>query len=357
MQYDVAKVLRLVSRLAMAAGVPEQDAAILADALVDADRHGTSTHGVSRLAIYLTRIEKGLIDPKAELSTQRRRPGVLVVDAGNGLGQVQAVKTLQLLMPLAREYGVACATIRQSQHFGALSYYCNLAARENMILLATTSCEPAMSPAGGREAFFGTNPIAASFPTGKGFPIKIDLATSVTARGNIIAASKQGKSIPADWALDPEGNPTTDAAAALAGTVLTMAGHKGYALALMVELLSSVLSGSAIGPDIGSMYKHLDRKQDVGHFFCLLDIGAFMDVGQFIRRVDGTIDRIKSCRKRPGVEEILVPGERSSRQAARAENRIRIDAATLDELKQLCAQYDVPFDLCDSKMGSTCPTS
>jgi LDH2 family malate/lactate/ureidoglycolate dehydrogenase len=215
-----------------------------------------------------------------------------------------------------------------------------------MILFATTNCEPAMSPEGACQAFFGTNPLAASFPTGKGFPVKIDLATSVVARGNIIAAQKQRQAIPPGWALTVEGEPTTDANAALAGTVLAMAGHKGYALALMVEVLSGVLSGAAIGPDIGSMYKNLDRKQDVGHFFCLLDIAAFMDVNEFRRRLDRTIDEIKTCRKRPGVKEILVPGERSYRKAQ--ENRqqgIHIEEATCKELEVLCRELGAEFTL------------
>jgi LDH2 family malate/lactate/ureidoglycolate dehydrogenase len=227
-----------------------------------------------------------------------------------------------------------------------LSYYCNLAADRDMILIATTNCEPAMSPEGGCEPFFGTNPIAASFPTNKGFHLKIDLATSLIARGNIIAAQKKGQPIPLGWALDPEGNPTTDAAKALAGTVLTMGGHKGYALAVMVEALSSVLSGAAVGASIGSMYKNLDRKQDVGHFFTLLDIDAFLDVAEFKRRTDEMIDRIKSCRKRPGVQEILVPGERSARIAREYEKRgVPLDAATIAELQQLCRELNVPFDL------------
>jgi LDH2 family malate/lactate/ureidoglycolate dehydrogenase len=245
--------------IAVAAGVQRADAGILADSLIAADLAGTSTHGLSRLAIYVRRIQKGLIDPAATLIIERERAATLAIDAGNGLGQVQASKALDLLIPRARTAGVASATIRNSQHFGAVSYYCNRAADQNLILLATTSCEPAMSPAGGREAFFGTNPIAASFPTGKGFHVKVDLATSLVARGNIIAAQKNGQTIPSGWALDPEGNPTTDASQALLGTVLTMAGHMGYALALMVEALSSVLSGSAIGPEIGSMYKNLGR--------------------------------------------------------------------------------------------------
>ena len=343
-RFDPQVLRTLAADIASAAGVPRADAAILADSLVAADLAGTSTHGLSRLAIYLKRIRKGLIDPKAELSIDRERAGTLAVDAGNGLGQVQAVKVLDRLVPMARQCGVASATIRNSQHFGAVSYYCNRAADQNMILIATTNCEPAMSPEGGCEAFFGTNPIAASFPTGKGFHVKIDLATSLVARGNIIAAQKKGERISQGWALDPEGNPTTDASQALLGTVMTMAGHKGYALALMVEALSSVLSGAAIGSSIGSMYKNLDRKQDVGHFFCLLDIDAFLDVAEFKRRMDETIDRINSCRMRPGGEEILVPGERSDRTTKKnLHEGIKLDAATVTELRQMCSEFNITF--------------
>ncbi|MGA7343899.1 MAG: Ldh family oxidoreductase, partial [Terracidiphilus sp.] len=191
----------------------------------------------------------------------------------------------------------------------------------------------------------GTNPSAASFPTGKGYTVKIDLATSTVARGNIIAAQKKKQPIPTGWALDPEGKPTTDASEALLGTVLTMAGHKGYALALMVELFSGVLSGAAIGPDVGSMYKNLDRKQDVGHFFCLFDIAAFLDYGEYLRRMDATIDRINSAKRRPGVEEILVPGERSARKAIlnRAQG-IPVADETVAEMEQWCSRLKIAFN-------------
>lgn len=303
-----------------------------------------STHGISRLNIYVRRIQKGLTDPRAELKIDGVRASVLAVDAGNGLGQVQAWKVLERLIPMARERGVAAAAIRNSQHFGALSYYCERAAREGMILIATTTAEPSMSPEGGCQAYFGTNPIAASFPTGRGFNIRVDLATSLVARGNIVAAHRKGESIPLGWALDPDGNPTTDAGRALLGTVLTMAGHKGYALALMVELFSSVLSGSAVGSSIGSMYKDMDRKQDVGHFFCLLDIAAFMDVGTFTARTDRMIDEIKACRKRPGVEEILIPGEPEHRKAiVNREQGIPIGEETIREIRTLCQEFKLPY--------------
>jgi LDH2 family malate/lactate/ureidoglycolate dehydrogenase len=345
----------LVARLAVAAGVGPGDAEIFAHCLVDADLQGASTHGISRLSIYLERIDRALIDPNAGITVERNAGCVLALDAGNNLGQVQAVKALDMLLPLARRHGVAAATIRNSQHFGALSYYCNRAADEGMILLAMTNCEPAMSPAGGYEAFFGTNPVAASFPTGKSFHVKIDLSTSIVARGNIIAANKKKESIPDGWALDRNGQPTTDAEQALLGTVLTMAGHKGYALAMMVEAFSGVLSGASVGSSIGSMYKNLDRKQDVGHFFCLFNIAAFLDLDEFKKRMDETIDRIKSSKKRPGVEEILVPGERSSRSAAvNAAKGVSVTEETIQELEQWCQRLSVPFD-CAEMRTEPCP--
>jgi LDH2 family malate/lactate/ureidoglycolate dehydrogenase len=341
-----AQLEGLTARLGEAAGLHADDARLFAQALVDADLHGVSTHGLSRLSIYLKRIQLGLIDPRAELRVEGQRAATLVLDAGNGVGHVQAAKALEMLIPIAEQSGVACATIRNSQHFGALAYYTNCAAERGCILLATTGGEPAMSPTGGYDAFFGTNPIAVSFPTGKGYTIKIDLSTSAVARGNIIAAAKKNAPIPLGWALDANGEPTTDAQQALLGTVLTMAGHKGYALALMVEMLSSVLSGAAIGPQIGSMYKDLDRKQNVGHFFCVLSIDAFMDVAEFIERTDATIDVLKAGRKMPGTSEILVPGERSARIALENERLgIPIGPETLKELEEWCAQWNVEFAL------------
>jgi LDH2 family malate/lactate/ureidoglycolate dehydrogenase len=215
-----------------------------------------------------------------------------------------------------------------------------------MILMAMTNCEPSMSPEGASEAYFGTNPLAVSFPTGKGYPLKIDLSTSVVARGKVISAQRRGVSIPLGWGLDAEGNPTTDPEKALMGTVLAMAGHKGYALALMVEVFSGILSGAAFGPAVGSMYRNMDRSQDVGHFFCLMDIAAFMEPSEFIARLDRAIDEIKACRRRPGVQEILVPGERSHR--VRLENLrkgVPLDGETVRELEGLCAELDIPFDI------------
>ncbi len=345
-RFDFRKVQDLVVKLAQSSGVPHEDAVLFAEALVWSDLRGTSTHGVSRVDIYLRRIEEGLINPVADLKIENKSPGVLVADAGTGLGQVQAVRVLEKLYPVASELGLASATIRNSQHFGASSHYCELAAEKDMILLVTTNSEPAMPAHGSTDAFFGTNPIAVSFPTGKGYSVKIDLATSVTARGNILAAAKEGREIPSGWAIDPEGHPTTDAESALQGAVLTMAGHKGYALAMLVEILSGVLSGSAVGSEIGSMYKDMDREQNVGHFFCLFDISSFMNVTTFKSRIDHMIDSIKDGRKQPGIDEIFVPGERTRRKTIENQQMgIPIDNATLGELRSMCQKRGIPFTL------------
>ncbi len=345
-RYRPETVKRLCADLARAVNVPASDADLLGESLVEADIAGTTTHGVSRTNIYLRRIQKGLIDPRAELRIDRQRTATLAIDGCNGLGQVQASKTLDRLIPLAREAGVGVATVRRSQHCGALWWYCNRAAKENMVLLAMTNAEPSVAPAGSMEAYFGTNPLAVSFPTGKGFPVKIDLATSAIARGNIIAAQRKGQAIPEGWALDENGEPTTDAAKALLGSLVPMAGHKGYALALMIEIFSGVLSGSAIGSAIGSMYKHMDRPQDVGHFFCLVDIAAFQEPADFVRRIDATIDEIKACKPRPGTTEILVPGERSHRVAeANRRDGITLGDETVKELRTLCDELGVSFSL------------
>jgi LDH2 family malate/lactate/ureidoglycolate dehydrogenase len=345
-RFDAQSAELLAGQIAAAAGVPSADAALLAHTLVDADLHGISTHGLSRLNIYLQRIARGVIAADAELRIERGGGSLLALDASNGLGQVQAAKALELLMPLAEKNGIAAATIRNSQHFGALSYYCDIAAQRGFILLAMSAGEPAMSPTGGFEPFFGTNPIAASFPTNKGYAVKIDMATSIVARGNIIAAQKKGVPIPEGWALDPDGETTTDPDKALLGTVLTMAGHKGYALAFMIEAFSSILSGAAVGSDIGSMYKNLDRKQDVGHFFCLLHIDTLMDLETFKQRMDSTIDTLKASKRRPGVDEILIPGERSARIAeANRKAGISITPETVRELRDCCDRLNVVFHL------------
>jgi LDH2 family malate/lactate/ureidoglycolate dehydrogenase len=327
-------------------GVSENDAEILIDNLIDANLNGIDTHGLTRLAIYLKRVKLGLINPNPSMQFIQQFPIAGVLDADNGLGQVAGVKAVNKAIELAEEYGLGAVAVRNSQHFGSLSYYCNIAAEHDLICLAFTNAEPAMPPWGSYEAYFGTNPVAMGIPVKNDIPVSIDMATSVVARGKIIVASKQKKSIPEGWALDTEGNSTTDPLKALAGSVLTMAGPKGYALAMMADVLSGVLSGSGYGRKVNSMYKDFEHTANVGHFFLCINIEAFMQKDDFYKRIKDMKEEIKNTAKRKGVNEILVPGEEKlGTRTERTKNGIPISSDVLEELKELAEENNIDFKL------------
>lgn len=337
-----ARALRtFCTSLAMRYGAPERAATVLAESLVDADLKGIDTHGISRLPIYLKRVDEGLIDPGAKMAFDQRFSAAGILNANNGFGQVAGSKGMERAVALARTEGIGAVGIRNSQHFGAAGYYCENAVNEGFIGLTLTNSEPAMPPSGGYEAFFGTNPIALGVPTGSGPPILIDLSTSIVARGQIIAAAKRGEPIPEEWAVDQKGNATTEPEDALEGAVLPMAGAKGYALALLVDILSGVLSGAGFGDRVRSMYEDFTRSANVGHFVAALNIEAFLGTNEFLERIDDLRENLKSLDTRPDADEILLPGERRYRtQEERREKGIPLDDEIIEQLKTLAEEVD-----------------
>lgn len=337
---------KFIMAVSLKHGVSQEDSEIFADSLVDANLAGIDTHGVTRLSIYLKRIKLGLINPKPQMKFEQKFPTAAILDADNGLGQVAGVKAIKKAVEIAQEFGVSAVGIKHSQHFGALSYYCNIATKGEVIAFAYTNAEPALPPWGSYKAYFGTNPIAMGVPDGNGNPILIDLSTSIVARGKIISASKQKTPIPEGWALDPEGNPTTDPDKALTGSVLTMAGPKGYALAMMVDIMSGVLSGSGNGNNVHSMYKDLSHPAEVGHFFICLNIEAFMKKKEFFKRIENMKKDIKNSAKRQGIDEIRIPGERGVKtRAERLKNGIHISMDVVEELKTLAKENGINFSI------------
>jgi len=327
--------------LLSAAGMSAADADIVAQILVATSLEGVDTHGVSRLPIYLSRILNGRMNPRAVPRITKTGPATAVVDGDNGLGQVVAVKSMETAIELARETGVACVTAKNSNHFGASSYYCEMAAAENMIGIAFTNTPSGIPPWGGRSAYFGTNPIAFAFP-GDDIPIVVDMSSSVVARGNIIQAAKEGKAIPQGWAIDDTGMPTTDAKKALSGAVLPMAGAKGYAMALAVELFAGILSGAAVGPHVGWIYDDKLEPANIGHCFFAIQVERFMPVIDFMERANAMISEIKAVPLADGCDQILIPGERRKRNAEQREQRgVPVSQALADELNQFAAQWNV----------------
>ena len=337
LQHAVAEILG-------SSGLATEYAQLVADSLVQAELRGLGSHGVSRLlGIYVQRLRSRAINPAPNIQVVHRQGSVAVVDGDNGPGQVVGAVAMQLAVDLAGEFGSGWVAVRHSSHYGAAAFYLNAALNQHMIGLTTTNAPPNMPPWGGREPYLGTDPIAVAIPAGNHPPIVLDMATSVVAKGKIQLMAKEGiHTIPPNWALDAAGNPTQDVEQALQGMVLPLGGPKGYGLALLVEILSAMLSGAAFGPHLGNLYHDLDRPQNVGHFFGALNISAFTEVADFMARIDQLIDEIKSVPRCADVDEILMPGEIEMRSAQRLRREgIPLAADVYAEIQNLAKELGV----------------
>lgn len=335
---------RFTREVFQAVGLSPEHAAIVTESLVQAELRGQGSHGVSRLLdIYIKRLQCGATNPRPQVQVIAQRGGTALVDGDNGPGQVVGHYAMGLAVDLAKEHGVSFVAVRRSSHYGAAAFFLQKATEAGLIGFTATNAPPNMPPWGGRKPYLGTNPLAIAVPSGSYGPILLDMATSVVAKGKILLMAKEGqKTIPPGWALDAEGNPTTDVQAALNGMMLPVGGHKGYGLALMVEILSAVLSGASFGPHLGSLYGDFHRGQDVGHSFGALDVSAFGPLEDFMARMDALVTEIKAIPRQAGVEEILVPGEVERRcQARYAVEGIPFEAAVYDEICRIGASLQV----------------
>lgn len=344
--YPAETLRAFASRCLQAVGVPATDADVVADNLTDAHLRGVDSHGVTRLIkIYVERLEAGGINREPRMRVVEDGPALALVDADNGLGAVAGTFAMRLAIEKARAAGAAWVGVRNSSHFGACAYYTNRIAAEGMVGIAMTNAPATMAPWGGIEPYFGTNPISFSVPTGSGMPISVDMATSVAARGYILLAAAKGEPIPPGWAQDKRGRPTTDAQEALEGTVLPMAGHKGYALALMIDVLSGVLTGAGFGRLIGQLYGDPSQPQNVGHLIGAIDIARFMPLEQFYARLSQMMDEVHAVPLAEGASRIFVPGEI---EAAKMEQREREGIPVAEPIRQqfiaLGQRLGVPFE-------------
>ena len=306
-----------VSAVFHARGVPAGDARIIADCLVRADLRGVDTHGVTRIGIYLERLEKGLVNPKPALTPVQTTPVVAHLDGRDGFGFVVATRAMETSIAMAKQYGLGLTGVKRSTHFGMAACYLLQAVEAGFIGIVFTNASPAMPPWGGREALLGTSPFAVGIPGGARGPVILDMAPSVAARGKIRKALREGRPIPEGYALDGEGRPTTDPAAALEGVVLPMGGPKGSGLSMLMDVLGGVITGAAFAGDVGNQYEDFERPQDVGHFIMALRPDLFMPQAEMLARMDTLLDRVKASPRAEGFDEILAPGEPEARHEAR----------------------------------------
>ncbi len=322
------------------AGVSAAKAKIVAESLVHADLRGIESHGLSRMPIYVKRIEAGLIERVEEPQLVMQEGAAALIDGKNQLGAVVGLMALEQAVKLARQTGIGFVGVRHSNHFGTCSYYAERAISQGLILLVLTNAPEAMAPSGGILPFLGTNPIAVGIPAGQEPAFLLDMATSVTARGKIVMAAKKGEAIPADWAIDQNGIPTTKPEQALLGSLLPIGGAKGYGLAMFIDLLCGLLTGAAFGPGVKSLYDNWEHPQNIGHIFLVIDIQKFLPLPLFQQNMDEYIRQVKKGPKKEGTSEILIPGEIESRKRReRLQNGIPFSLNVEEELSQLCAAY------------------
>lgn len=297
--------LRLIRTLLHAYGLSGSDAACVAEVVRHSDFTGVYSHGLSRLILYIRQLENGSMNAAAEVETISDEGAVIRLDCHNGSGIVAVNHAYDVLLEKARTYGIAIATGMHSGNIGCGAFYGCRAARDNMIGIVCCNTLPSMAPFGGAEPLIGTNPIIVGVPAGAEHPIVLDISTSGVAMGKIQSARREGKAIPLGWATDVDGRPTTDPDKACA--VLPIAGHKGYGLAVIVDVLSAVLADAAYGFHTGG--NDLLTAEDTGFCIILIDPSHFMPIPDFTARVDDYIRMVKSSRPAAGVPEIFLPGE------------------------------------------------
>ena len=314
---SVTELQQLVAGIFTRLDVPAEDAGIVADHLVEADLRGVHSHGVIRVPTYVAGIKAGKINPLPKIEVVEDHGGQVVMDGDNGLGQLTAFRANELAIERGKEHGLAAVALRRSTHCGAMAYYAIRAREQGLIGLAITNAGMNMTPIGGTSKIVGNNPFAIAIPTTREWPMVLDIATSVVAGGKLDVARSKGESIPLGWARDKDGNPTTDPVAARAGSLEPVGGHKGLALAVMLDVLAGVLSGGRFGGMLGT----LPGESGMGQFFLTIDVTRFMPMDTFKARMDELIDQIHNSPKQPGVERIYVAGEieydlESARRAA-----------------------------------------
>jgi LDH2 family malate/lactate/ureidoglycolate dehydrogenase len=320
-QVKPSELSRLASDVFEHCGVPRADAEIGAEVALWAQLHGSDSHGIVHLPLYVRGLLDRTIKARPNFVTKKAMPCCAVLDADHGLGLVASQRATDMAIDIARQYGIGAVAIRNSSHFGAAGYYADRAAEQGLIGLAFTNAMPAIAPTGGTEGLLGTNPIGAAFPIPGADPVIADMATAVVARSRIRHALAAGqKNIPEGWALDPSGQPTTDPAVAVKGSLLPIGGPKGYALSLMVEILCSALSDGEPGFQV--TYENMvKRPSNICQFFLVLNPDGFAGGERYGARMTHIAEVIGKAKPMQGEAPPRLPGARghSVNRKAKAE--------------------------------------
>ena len=327
-----AELQRTMERALRAAGANEAMAGATARALVAAELEGLASHGASRIPQYCGHVRNGRANGKAQARVVRERGGACLVDAGGGLAFAACELAVAEAIARAKAHGVAFASVTNSNHFGVAAWHLAPVARAGLVGIGFGNSPAAMPAWGGKRPLFGTNPVAAVFPRRTGDALSIDLSLSAVARGKIMVAARDGKPIPEGWAVDAEGRPTTDAKAALAGSMLPAGGVKGAMLALVIELLACALSGAAYGFESDSFFSAEGRPTRIGQGFLAIDPDALAGREVYLERVETLIAAMLED------EGVRLPGARRAELARRNADGIDVPAELMKQIRGLAAE-------------------
>lgn len=317
-------------------GFSPDSAASVTDSLVEADLRGVRSHGTMRVPTYVERILAGSVSRHERAEMIRDQGAVAVLDAHHALGSLTSDQAMALAIEKAAAFGLGAVAVKHGFHFGAASRYVLQAANAGYVGIAAANTRPLMAAIGGAEAVVGNNPLAIAAPSADGLHLVLDMALSEAAFGKIKSAEQNGIRIPESWATGSDGSPTTDPAEAIRGLLLPTGGPKGFGLAMMVDVLTGILSGGAWGDAVQGLYTEPQHPNNCSHFFLALDIAAFTDPDEFRQQVAAMANRVRNSRRAPGVSALLTPGEPEWNTRNKAEEgMVLIDAAVADELASL----------------------
>jgi len=338
------------------AGIPEEDAKIISDVLLSADKLGFDSHGVNRLkSIYLDRIKEGILNPVTNFSIVKEGPATAVIDGHDGMGHVISYNAMRLAIEKARKYGLGMVTVRNSSHFGFAGYYSLMAVRENMIGITGTNARPSVAPTFGVENVLGTNPLTFGIPSDEDFPFLLDCATSITQRGKVELYARQGKELPKGWVIDDNGESKTNssdvlndliagnaALIPLGGVGEETGGYKGYGYATVVEILSAALQQGAYMKMLIGFRDGKKVPYSLGHFFIVIDISAFIDPEEFKKTAGNILRELRASRKMPGQTRIYTAGEKEhDTWLERKNSGVPFTNELLEEFRGICITYDL----------------
>jgi L-2-hydroxycarboxylate dehydrogenase (NAD+) len=358
-QFPIEALREFSTRVFVHLGCPKEDAEQAADVLACADLRGIDSHGIARLHSYFEMLTEGGLNPKPKIGIVRSTASTATVDGDNGLGLVVGANANRIAMDLAEKSGSGWVSVRNTNHFGIAAYYVLKALERDLIGWAMTNSTALVAPLWGAERMLGTNPIAIGFPGKKEPPIVIDMATSAVAYGKVEIARRKSIQIPSGWAIDKDGVVTTKPEDMIEGGALLPlgsdrehGGHKGYCLAVMVDILSGVLSGANWGPFAPpfALRQEIEKPtrsvgKGIGHFFGAIRLDGFIDPESFKEQVDEYIRVFRATKPASGTNGTIIPGdpERQAEEQRRAKG-VPLVAAVIEELRGISAKTGIPFD-------------